>query len=673
MNFSQIQQALKDGTLQNAEQTIKEFAYSNPGHLESRLLLSELLNQLISDLIDHDLDPLAKQIELLTLVEQILDIDEKNPQAIIDWLFLQVTFNFEQTDIERFTNYFEFLKKDKNYFLKGNLFNIDLCLYQGNKFKAIELYLTNIDFAQTIEHRIERDFYVSLYLYHCVYYLCDEEVNQLENALDLIRKHVSRLAYKDTYPIFFFMSVAMDQQDLELVDQLALQIIPVIQNEHQPQSYDQNLEELLRFLIDNHPITTAIAHAYLSLQYCMYGDRKWQQEAESLYLQNPKDPYLMCAYASLLVEDSKNKKALSLLKETMFLPVVETAFIPLYVATYIREYNEVPTLDLSKSKGNPVKLLDNMYHLDQLENELDKGPLYDQYLNIRLELYAKGAELIDNYLHKDMYATSSLMENHQLAQCYHNIVCFILNNEIEHMYEKAIEYSKASQELSFFYYQLSVKCNLYKILGKDQEFAQAIQEYLSYPMKEADPSDYFRFKLQLVTTLTKLGEIAKAIEVYTEVKPELMQYFRDNGTSSFEQSYLVHAFEADDTIAEHLQESQREPIYTPFEYYQFYPQSDDVLFRLAKAYYENGQMDLFEHYADLYFDAYAAMDYMWGTEFYYIMERYLPVCYPTNAEHVNEWLETLVRNNADVPWLDQYVAQFGGKTSSKGFFSKLFK
>ncbi|MHC5202493.1 hypothetical protein [Myroides sp. LJL119] len=672
MDFNQLQQAVETASLENSLQMIKEFTLHNIGHLPSRLLHAQVLQDQISDLIQYNQNPLAFQIELLSLVEQILDLDPENKDIIVNWLSLQVAFNFEQTDLDRYHNYLDFLKQDRSFYQKGILYQIDFLLFQDNKQQAIELYLDLIDFSQTIEDRLQRDFYVSLYLYYAVYYLTDQQVNQITQGIDLIQKHVGQLTYQDVYPIYYMLSVALDHNEMDLIDQLALQLIGTIQNNSQVQSYDSNLEELLVYLLDNHTNTEAIIHAYLSLQYRMYGERKWELELERLYQNNPNSNYLKGALATLLMQEKKYGRALDLLKVSLFQPVVGATFYADYLVCYYRVHGEFPVIDLSKITANPIKLIDNSYVLEQLAQEL-KGNQLQELRDIQLALYFLVEQLFDNYLNQNQYVSSALMYNHGIAQIYHNMACFILDNKLEYLYPKAIQYSDKSREFSFFYYQLSLRCNLYKALGENELFLQAIQEYLSYPIFECDPSDYFRFKLQLATVLINMDQKQQAITTYKQVKQELIDYFRESGISEFNEDYLVHAFEADDTLMPYLPQDQQELIYTRFEYFQFFPKNIDVLYRLALAYYQEDELGKFEIYSDHYFNAYSELDYMWNQNFYHIMELYIPVCYKTSPEHVADWLEMLEKYNADVPWLDSYIKTYKSAPQKGGFFKNLFK
>lgn len=672
MNFDQLEKAINANELQDPLKSIKEFTCNNVGHLESRLLHAKVLHEQISDLIQYDQSPLALQIELLIVAEQILDLDPNNKDITVSWLALQVAFNFEQTDLDRYHSYTDFLKQDKEYYQKGVLYEIDWLLFNDQKLESIDLYLHLIDFCQSKQNRLERDFYVSLYLYFAVYYLSDEQVSQNTRALELIEKYVTQLTYQDVYPIFYMLSLALDHNELELIDKLALQLIPVIQNSAQSDSYDKNLEEILCYLLDNHPNTESIIHAYLSLQSRIYGAKKWDLEVERLWQENPNSYYLKGAFANVLMDQGKYDKALVLLEQSLFKPVVNATFYAHYLVCHYHVHGSFPIIDLSKFADNPIKLIDNCYVLEQLTEQLDELSI-KEVRDIQLGIHFVVEQHLDNYLNKNRYNTSAIMNNHGIAQVYHNMACFILDSQLEHLYPKAIEYSDLSRELSFFYYQLSFRCNLYKALKQDELFLQAIEEYLSYPILQADPSDYFRFKLQKATVLLRSGQKDQAIELYKQVKGELMNYFRENGTGEFNEYYLVHAFEADDTIMPHLSAEDQEPTYTPFEYFQFYPKNVDVLHRLAIAYYKDENMVNFENYSVHFFNAFSDFDYPWNDQFFEIMELYLPVAYKTDPEHVQDWLDMLHKYARDTPWLESYIQAYSNKKQSGGFFKNLFK
>lgn len=689
ITFDQLKSDLESLTIVESISRLKSYISMAPGHIESRELYSELLIKQIDESIANNQDPLAIQIDLLTVIEQILDINPYYKPSIVNWMDLQVSLDFEKTDLNRFQNYIHLLEQDNTYHLQGLNFQISLDLFQDNFYKVIDTYFKIIGFFKTKKDRIQRDTNISEYIFDMVSLLTSTKINQKQLALELIYKYVNTFYYKDTFAIYQYLLLAVEFKDQELISLLARQLYPIIKNDYKEQQHDTHLNNILSQVIKQNIISDYIYMAYLALQNNLYGYNECERESHRLYLINPHNNVLKSAYAQILFTQNKHQEVLDLLEEVSYKNLTLTYSLTTYIISYHKVHQEFIDLNWLPilAYGVPLQLntfslkkyYDQLYqekHIDDPESlEKDK----QGYIRLCQQINVKAIEFTQAYLDQKLdliqnfehSPSNALMNKNMISKLYHNIGCFILEYDIEHLYPLALVYIEQSQDHDFFYYQLSAKANVYRRLHQYDNFISTIREYISYPVFERDPSDYFRFKLQLVWALVETSQIQSALEVYDRVKKQLKTFLQENGANSFYHYYLAFAFEADDAIFPYLDPQNKEPTLTALEYFQFFPKNDDVLYRLAMAYYKQGEMESFEYYAELYLDAYQEIGYDWGDEFYYVLELYIPLNYKTNSQNAIEWLDALCEEQITLPWLKSYLKKY--KPIQTNFIKRLFK
>ncbi|MDR2282625.1 MAG: hypothetical protein LBE37_05420 [Sphingobacterium sp.] len=673
MTFLEIKDAIAGGHSNEIRAALKSFIEENPNHEEALLLYVQKLNEDIGQASFSNADTDEQFRELFILTDQILDINPDNQDIKLLWLQINANFNFAQTDIERYRRYIADLKDTSKFRFNILQCEIELANHEGKKEKAVSLYYSLLEVIDSVfESRLERDHYISIYVYYLTVLLLNDDIAGQREAYALVEKYVRRLVYNNTYPILVYMGLAMDNRDFKLIDELAQQLMPIIYNDYTVEEHDKEFVALGKTALAELGFSDAIANMFLNLTYQIEGETIWASHMKRLFQKHPHSLYLQYAYGIHCAEMENHEEAVRYLRNTLFKPYVETESVGTYLLSYYKTYNEVPELEVPDFEGSSFFATTSALELEELYKIVADKEMSDRVISITLKILNRAIQIIQDYELLGAFRSSALMDSHNIAMSYHNYAYYANHMEIET--DLALAYSEKSKEYSTFIAQDMVHLSLLMQLGRNQEALEIVQVTLSKNLEERSPGNYVKYKLQEAVLLEKVGRREESYEAYKRGKDFMFNFLQEYGRQNFDIGTLEVAFEADDIVFAYLEGNEDFKVYTLYQYYQFFPKDLDVLYRLCKIYIMYGMWEEFMTYAPIYVQEFQEQDFMWNDEFMAIMERYLPELYQNDPEEVAYWLNGFIDSEQEEEWISRYAATYlpQEKPEKKGLFGRLF-